>query len=273
MKLKRPFFILIILAMTLGFVSCTIPTFDDGIRKNTADSEESYNGCIIFDGRRYTYSGETEGVRADGDRLIIKKRGVYLISGRLTEGRIEIDCMGDVHIVLDGFEGSSSYGAVIERKDGGELSLSATKGSANVLTSSYEATDSETPTGCISVRGRLCLLGEGRLTVNAGKGSGIVCTDLYATGGELSVSCAKNGIFVSNSLKMTGGEVTVTYSKIGICAGAGEYSEGSVELLGGSVTAVCKEIGILHSGKLTVQEENVDIHAPCFSLSEKKQDI
>ncbi|MBQ8849636.1 MAG: carbohydrate-binding domain-containing protein [Clostridia bacterium] len=269
MKFRHPFFVCIIcvtvIFLPLALTSCRAPVRDGGSESTDSlqsPADKEYNGQLFFENRRYSYTGEPSDISADGDILTLKRSGMYLLSGELSEGRISVECEGEVCLVLGGFEGSSSYGSVIERTDGGSLCLSLPEGTANVLTSVYGGSEGVLPMGCVRASGELRILGDGQLTVSAKNACGIVCSDLRIDGGELIIGCAEYGIFARNGISASGSAVTVTHARVGIYAFGGEFSEGRIEILGGRYTAVCTEVGIFAEGKLNVSGAEVDIQAP-----------
>lgn len=263
MKYKRSFFnilaVLISLFLILG--SCGAPSQQS--EKDAPDTSE-YTGELLFEGRRYTYKGEPSDILAKKDCLTVTKGGVYLISGKLTDGRIAVRCDEEVTFVFGGFEGSSSIGALIAREDGGSLRLSALPNTVNILRSEHGSKDGKIdalPTGAISVTGRLVLCGEGKITVSAPEGNGLVCSDLYMRGGGITIGCGEYGIWARNSVLVNGGKLTVTSSRIGIFANRSDYCEGKIELSGDCrVSLVFREAATKTDGTLTV-------NTPYFSSS------
>lgn len=265
MKLLHPFLCLLVISAILLFSSCS--GLSNGQIADRAEDTETeggmdLDGALYFDGRRYTYTGEPSDICVKDDVLTIKRSGVYLLSGSLTQGRIAVDCVGEVCLVLENFEASSAYGAVVERSDGGSLCLSAVPNTVNILNCTYSERSEELPTSCVQVSGELCVLGEGRITVSSKGGSGLVCSDLRILGGDLVIGCAEYGMFAKNCIYMTDGSVTVSHARVGMYAFGGAYSKGDISLLGGRYTAVCKEIGIFAEGLLTLSEGISDIRAP-----------
>ncbi len=272
MRYRHPFFIILILLLSL--TSCSyIPTDAPKDNVETTLTAEEYTGELLFEGRRYTYTGQAEDITADGDRLVIKRSGVYLVSGKLTEGRIAVDCVGTVSLVLDGFEGSSSYGAVIERADGGELYLSALPDTVNILRTdarSTSASDGALPIGCVRSVGRLVIGGEGRMTLSAPSSNGAVCSDLYLFGGELSITCSEYGAWVKNSARAVGGAITFTSARIGIYSYKDTHNEGRIEILKNCrIRSLCREATFKTNGALTVASSDIEEYLQGASVSDK----
>lgn len=260
MRQKHPFFIIAILFIfLLSFSSCSSELRTEN--KETVPAEDEYTGKLTFDGRRYTYTGMPEDISADGDRLIIKKNGIYLVSGRLSEGRISVECVGSVALVFGGFEGSSSHGAVIERSDGGELQISALPDTVNILRTQAGASDKSgtLPAGCVLSSGRLVMGGIGRLTVSAPNSSGAVCSDLLITSGELSISCSDYGIWAKNSARVIGGTISFTSANIGIYSHKDTYNNGKIDILTPCrIRSLCRTSTFQTNGTLTVTATDIE---------------
>ena len=259
--------------MLSSFASCSyIPTDTPKDNAQTDIVTDEYTGKLLFEGRRYTYTGQTEDISANGDMLVIKRSGVYLISGKLTEGRISVECVGTVSLVLGGFEGSSSYGAVIERTDGGELYLSALPNTVNILRTDVgvsSAYDGSLPMGCVRSVGRLVIGGEGRLTLSAPNSNGALCSDLYLISGELSITCSEYGIFAKNSAKAIGGSLIFTSARVGIYSQKDAYNEGRIEILKSCrVRSLCRHATFTTNGTLTVTSTDIEERLQGDSVSD-----
>ena len=262
MKKHRPLLILlwVVLALCLSSCSAELPPFSDSSASDSLPLSP-YDGEIIFEGRRYSYRGNAEDISAEGDRLIIKKSGSYLLVGELSEGRITVDCGGTVRLCLGGVSLSSTLGAVIEQKGSGELTVETLADSINYLTSPAYESNGVLPSGTVYASGDLRFTGEGSLVINA-KGNGVSSGgSLYIDGGALTLSSEEYGLWARDKIKLSGGILTLTYAKTGLYAYGGEYSLGLVEITGGSFVALCEDTAIFAGRQISVTGGKGDIRA------------
>lgn len=272
MKKHRPLLILLWVVLCLCLSSCSVelPPFSDGASAESLPTSP-YDGEITFEGRRYSYRGSSENITAEGDRLIIKKSGSYLLTGELSEGRIYVDCGGTVRLCLGGVSLSSTMGAVIEQ-GGGELTIETLSDSINYLTASVCESDGVLPSGAVCASGDVRFTGDGSLVVNA-KCTGIaVGGRIYMDGGALTLSSGEYGLWARDKIKLSGGNLTLTYAKTGLCAYGGEYSLGLVEITGGSFVALCEDTAVFAGREISITGGSGDIRAKALYKCERDVD-
>ena len=259
MKAYRPIFLFIralaavcVCCFILGLCSC-VPKKKEPV----ADRAEDYTGKIFFENRRYTFEGNSDCISAEDDALIIKREGTYLLSGKLTEGRIIADAPS-VRLVLSGVELCSSVSSAVESRRGA-LIIESAEGSQNILRSEC-AGDGE-PRGAVHTLGDIFLVGTGKTVISAPRlPYAVVCHRFFSEGGSLSLT-AEGGIFTSEA-RISGGKITVSGAKTGIYAHGGEGSSGLIEMTGGTLVAVCRETALLAAEELRLTGGERDISAP-----------
>ena len=268
MKKHRPIFLITALVSALLLSSCNglAPTGGEPI----SDISKSDTSLFEFDGRRYTYNGDPDDIRAEEHVITVVKSGSYILSGKLDEGRIVADCIGEVRFILDGFSGNSSYGAVIESRGGASLVLETAADSVNLLTSKKYG-DLLAPDGCIVAEGYLRLCGDGSLTVRSEGDCGVVCLgDAEQIGGKVSLGGKKYGIWTRDSFSFSGGKLTVI-SPTGIYADCGGYSAGEVKIIGGTLTAICEDRVIFAGRRVELTGGSSTYDAPEYLLCKREE--
>lgn len=254
----RPLLLTILILLCLCLLSCnTEPP------QRTQDTDSSV-GSFSFRGRRFSYQGEEGAFVYTEDVLTICRGGVYVLSGRLDEGRIRICADSTVTFLLDGAELHSSYGAVISVEDGGDLVIEAKEGTVNLITcNKYSADSSISPAACISSSGRIRFCGVGRTVVDTDADCGVAALGrVTVDGAELFVNAQKYGVFARDRFVFLSGKLTVYHADVGIFADAREGSEGTVEIRGGTLTAVCNDTALWAGRSVLISGGKADIDAP-----------
>ena len=273
MKAYRPLFIFVRLAALMCAV-CLLPCLGSCApvpEPPPTEVGEEYTGKIFFEGRRYTYEGESQNISAENDALVIKKEGSYLLTGKLSEGRIVTDAPW-VRLVLDSVELCSSVSSVIESRRG-TLIIESGEASLNVLRA--ESKQGQRTRGAIHSGGDLFICGKGKTVISAPRlPYAVSCGRIFAESGELSLT-AHGGIITSEA-KISGGKITVNGAKTGIYAYGSEYGGGTIEMSGGSFVAICQDTALLADEEIKLTGGERDIRAPkpyvCIKDNKKEED-
>lgn len=227
-----------------------------------------------------TLEGETASCGADGvhiqeGQITITKHGIYRISGTLTDGRILVDCSdtGEVWLLLNGAELTSTTGACIYIKQADLTHISLEDDTVNTLTDgtnyTFDPGDDE-PDGTIFARDDLILQGSGSLVIDANFKNAIAAKDdLTIAGGTYDIVSVGHGIKGKDSLSITGGKVYVTAEGDGLKATNAEGgSKGVVTITGGVVDIDAGDEGIqaisditITGGRVTVDSRNNGIRS------------
>lgn len=175
-----------------------------------------------------------DGVQIEGDTITITKEGVYLLSGKLTDGQVIVDAGEDkVQLVLQGAEIACGGSAAVYVKSADKVFLTLADNSHNTLASSGEfvTIDENNIDAAVFSKDDLTLNGTGNLTVTCESGHGIVSKDdLKLTGGAYEISCVKDALSGNDSVRIADGEITIDAGDDGI------HSDGDLIIVGGTIT-------------------------------------
>lgn len=191
-----------------------------------------------------------KGAEEDGDTVIIKRGGHYLIEGTLLNGQIYVDADDDEVILLElsGVDISNPSKAVIyvEKAERTEILLAA--GTDNTIQSGTEE-DAAIYADC-----DLLLTGEGLLRVLSGLNNGIQSkAGLEITGGTMEVTAANNGIKGKDFVTISGGSLQIEAGDRGVQA---KYE---MEITGGDLKIAAKEG--LEANQILINGGTMDITA------------
>ena len=153
---------------------------------------------IFFEGSSAGSSDEKAAV-VSGSTVTITDEGCYILSGNLTDGRLIIDAekSDKIQLVLNGVTLCSESSAAIYVKQADKVFLTTAEGTENTLSNggSYTAIDENAIDAVIFSKDDLTLNGEGKLTIRAEAGHGIVSKDsLAVTSGVYEITAAEDGM-------------------------------------------------------------------------------
>lgn len=234
-------------------------------RDSSGDYDTSEAIAITLNGT--TASCDSDLVTIDGSTVTITGEGVFLLSGKLTDGQIIVDAdsKDKVQLVLNGAEISSSSSAAIYIKQADKVFLTLAKGSQNTLSTTGEFTaDGDTSVdGVVFSKDDLTVNGSGALTVTTEQGHGIVCKDeLVITGGTLNVTASGHAIQVNDIVCISGGTFTLTAGKDGIHSeNSDDTTLGHILITGGTFTITSDGDGLDAGSILQVEDGTFNITA------------
>ncbi len=213
---------------------------------------------LTFDGRRYSFDGDPDALRAEDERLILQTGGTYRLSGILLDGclTVEADPADTVCLILDGLSLTAASHPCIQVSSAAALVIRTASGSANVLRSDKaSAIESQAP---------LILEGEGTLSLR-GATDGIDCEgDLTCRGGRVTVSAKERGLFSGRRLTLSGGSLTVNGPRWGLCTEEAKGSDGGICITGGALTVLATAAALKAVGQITVTGGKGSLDAPKF---------
>lgn len=202
-----------------------------------------------------------------GNTVTLKAEGEYLLSGTLSDGRIVVDApkTAKLHVILSGASVNSESGCALYIKQADKVFLTVEENTKNELSNSgdYEQTDDNNVDAVLFSKEDLTVNGNGKLTVTAIYGHGIVSKDdLTVTGGSLSVTAEKHGLSGKDAVKIGGGTLDITAKKDGIHAeNKDDASLGYVYIGDGTLQIAAEDDGIsaasavqIAGGTVTVSE-------------------
>ena len=220
-----------------------------------------------------------DGAKLDGSTIRISSGGVYLISGELTDGQININAGKDdiVKLVLNGAAISSSSTSGIYAEKCGKTIIQLEKGTENSISdgsdyvkesgevSEESAESSSGPNAAIYVKDDLTILGEGTLTVKGNAKNGITSKDiLRITGGTVNVNAANHGITGKDDLAIEGGIITVNAEGDGLrstYSDTDKEEKGHIVIDGGEIKVISGKDGIQAEKTLTINGGEISIRA------------
>ena len=133
-------------------------------------------------------------VDIEGDTVTITKKGVYELSGSLSDGQIIVDADGaEVELILNNVSISNDSSAAIYVKQAETVYITLEENSVNKLstTGEYEAIDENDIDAVIFSKDDLIITGSGSLIVDNDYGHGIVGKDdLTIVSGTYEITCA-----------------------------------------------------------------------------------
>ena len=262
MKLKQTT-ALILTALLLPLTACS------------SEQDQLANKAIDITLNGDTASCEADGVQIQEGQITITSHGIYRISGTLTDGQILVDCSdtGEVWLLLNGVEITSTTGACIYVKQADLTHISLEKDTVNTLTDgtnyTFDPGDDE-PDGTIFARDDLMLQGEGSLVIDANFKNAIAAKDdLTIADGTYDIVSVGHGIKGKDSLSITGGKVYVIAEGDGLKATNAEGgSKGVITITGGTVEIDAGDEGIqaisditITGGRVTVDSRNNGIRS------------
>ncbi len=207
----------------------------------------------------------------DGSVVKITAPGTYSVTGTASEIQIVVESRaeGEVIIVLNGTDISSSVGAPIYVKEADKTIIRLAANTENTVTDNRSRVE-EDPNAAIFSHDDLKITGSGKLTVNGNKNNGITSKDkLTIEGGEIAVSSENHGIRGKDRLKIEDGVITVNAGYDGLRAtNDTEADRGEVLVEGGIINITAGDDAIyaynmvnIRGGSLVIDTDNNAIKA------------
>lgn len=275
----------------------------DGEGKNTSsepvrllDTSEMFSGRDIENGYDesectvITLTGDSakvsgEGATVKGSTVTINAEGEYLISGKLDNGCliIDADSKDKIRLILNGAEISSKTCAAVSVRQADKVFITLAKGSENTLSNAAGSKSEDEADAVIFSKDDLTINGEGKLTVTANTGHGIVSKDdLVITGGSFTLTTGDGS---ANASTGKGGKINRDWGNWGgrggrrtpsggssaetskTSAGSGSESssakglksDSSIAVNNGSITIDSSDDAIHSDGQVTVADGSIAI--------------
>lgn len=207
---------------------------------------ESEASVITLNGDGASCSGG--GVTVSGGVVTITQKGVYIVTGTLTNGQVavNVDDTKKVQLVLRNASINSADSAAIYviSADKVFLTLEGSNTVSNSLT--FVSTD-ENIDGAIYSKEDLTVNGSGTLNVTCASGHGIVCKDdLKLMSGAVNVtSNAGHAVDANDSVRIYGGKYSFTSAKDGIhVENSSDATLGYIYIKSGETTIVSGSDGM-----------------------------
>lgn len=180
--------------------------------------------------------------KATESGIVISVPGEYLISGKLEQGQILVDCQeaGKVTLYLNGAEVHNETGPAIRIGEcDPRAAISLVDGTENRLSNGAQLAfeEGDEPDGVIYSKSDLTLDGSGRLEIHAGAMNGIVSKDdLKIAGGEYVIDAPRHGIKGKDCVEISGGKIQIRAGKDGIkSTNQNDPARGYLDISGGEI--------------------------------------
>lgn len=234
------------------------------------------------------------------ESITITEKGTYILSGDIQNGQIVIDAdeKDDIVIVLDNVNISNNTSSAIYVKQANKVFITLAKDSVNTLSNKGEFVETEDDIdGVIFSKSDITLNGQGKLTVNANYGNGIVSKEnLIITSGTYEITSANHSIKSKDSIKIANGNFKINSQKDALHAennddtesgyiyiGGGDFDIQSVsdaidavslvQIDGGNIKINSQDDGIHSDDKLIINGGNIDISDSYEGIEGKRVDI
>lgn len=232
--------------------------------KNEVAAPASTDCKIAFEGDKITASGD--GAKVSGNTVSITKSGVYELSGKCSDCRIEINAgkNDEITLVLNNAELSSKNGSVIDCEKAKTLTLYTNDGTKNTLSDSDNytfPTDDTEPDAAVFTRSDLIFNGSGELTVNGNYGDAVKCKDaIVIYDGVINVRSADDGITGKDSVTICGGIINVASEGDGIkSTNDTDEGRGYIAIADGEINVTSETDGIQAETDLTVNGGKITV--------------
>lgn len=197
-------------------------------------------------------------VDINGDTVTITKKGVYELSGSLSDGQIIVDADGaEVELILNNVSISNDSSAAIYVKQAEAVYITLEEGSVNNLstTGEYEAIDENDIDAVIFSKDDLIITGSGSLTIDNDYGHGIVGKDdLTIVSGTYEITCAEDALSGNDSIIVESGTYTINSGDDAI------HSDLETVINGGTINIESCEEGI-EGANVTINGGDINLTA------------
>lgn len=203
---------------------------------------------------------ESDAVLVEGDTVTITDEGTYVLSGTLTDGMVVVaaEDTDKVQLVLDGVNISNSESAALFVLSADKVFVTTAAGSENTMENGgdYTVIEDANIDAAVFSKSDLTFNGEGKLTVTAKAGHGIVSKDdLVFTCGTYEVTSADHGISGKDSVRIANGSYKIVSGKDGIQAkNADDAEKGFVYIADGTFEIISKQDGISAGNWLQIED-------------------
>ena len=210
-------------------------------------------------------SSNSDKVQITGQTVVIQDEGVYLISGTLTDGQIQIDAdeTDKVQLVLDGATVMNDSSAAIYAKEADKVFITLAEESENSLstTGEYEAIDENEIDAVVFSKCDLTVNGTGNLNIDGKTGHGIAGKDdVVLSGGSLTVTAAKKAVSGNDSIRIAEGTYNITAGTDGLHAeNTDDDTKGFIYVQSGEIRINAGDDGAHASGSLMVSDGSLTV--------------
>ncbi len=235
------------------------------------------DATITLDGEDITVEGH--GAVGSFGNVTINDGGVYVISGSLTDGNIDVNAGSSdvVYIVLDGADITCPDDAALLVENAKAVYVYTTAGSSNSMENKADMESSVEVVaagreGCVYARDDVIFAGEGALEIISNYGNAVVQGDnedaLVFESGTVNITSVAKGIKSDGTIDISGGEVNIVAEDDGI------HADGDVTLTAGDVTVSSADDGVhsdttvyLNGTNVKVEKAYEGVEAPVIEMN------
>ena len=247
--------------------SIPVTVIDTSTLFSQQDLDGSYDAsqAVAISLQGDTAACDDPGVIMDGSTVTITAEGVYILSGTLYDGQIQINApdSAQVQLVLNGADITSADSSAIYALEADHVFITLADGSENSLSNggAYLPIDENNLDSVIFSKTDLTLNGSGSLAIYAEAGHGIVSKDdLIITGGTYTIEAASHGMTGKDTFCIADGTFTIHSGKDGLHAENTEDSTlGSLYITGGTFTIAAQGDAVSASGALQIDAGTFDL--------------
>lgn len=233
-------------------------------RDKKAAYDESEGVSIELSSTKAT-SSDSSKVSISGSTVTIQDEGVYVLSGKLTDGQIIIDAedTDKVQLVLKGVTIHCDTSAAIYVRQADKVFVTLAEKTTNILSNKNEfvSIDDNNIDGVVFAKDDITFNGSGTLTINAAYGSGVTAKDdLVVTDGTYKVTAAEHGFDAKDSICIADGTFQVNAGKDGFHSeNSDDATKGSVYIGDGDYTITAQGDGFDSGAILQVDDGTFQI--------------
>lgn len=207
---------IVICGVAVLLTGCSIPT-GNLTSEDEANYSETQASYITFS---ETTSISGNGLSLKDDQVTIASPGTYIVEGTSENGKIIVNCNGDVKLVLRGVNLSSTSGPIIKVAEADMTYIIADEDTVSTL--SVSGSDSEEETAAIMSHDDMKMTGSGTIDITAEQ-DGIHANDTFsASGVSLNIEAGDDGIQVNDRIEIDNSSIQITSG-----SGAGEVQQTS----------------------------------------------
>ena len=230
-------------------VSADVGGMDLGFTDRDSDGsyDESEAVTVTLSDSGSTVSGA--GAAADDRGVTVSSAGTYIVTGTLSDGRINVSAgeKDKVQLVLRNVSVTCSDGAALVIASADKVFVTLDPGSENSFSDGAERGEDDTKAdGAIFSKSDLTVNGSGSLSATGNYKHGIVSKDdLVVTGGNITVKAVKAGLCGKDCVKISGGSIKVDAGSDAIRSDNNENAaKGYVYICGGTLDLTAGNDGI-----------------------------
>ena len=245
-------------------------TEDDYFSNRDLDPSYDESEAVNIKLNDTTATADGSGVTVNGSVITVTAEGIYVISGKLSDGQIIVNA-GDedkVQLVLDGVDITNDDSACILVKNADKTFITLAEGSTNTLAdtgSEYvqQSDYDKTVDGVIFSSNDLVFNGSGSLTIKAGYKHAVVSKDdLKVTGGTYNITATGKGFTANDSIRISDGTFTVNSTDDAFHVSSAETADvGYMYVAGGKFTVKTDDDGLHCTSQMIIDGGTFDITA------------